>query len=119
MLSLSTAVGLLVATVLALSYRNIYVVLLGRLAGEIFAFCVTLPILRKYIGQAGWRSFLRSWWAAIWVVAASIFTVISPWPEMSWSRFGILGLLALFAAVGLTFDLKSLIGRAYGRGESA
>ena len=118
-LSLSTAVGLLVATVLALSYRNIYVVLLGRLAGEVFAFCITLPILRKYIGQAGWRPFIRSWWAATWVVAASIFTVISPWPEISWSPIVILGLLAMLTIAGLAFDLQPMIARAYGRGGSA
>src|SRR5262249_25171118 len=100
---------------LALSYRNIYVVLLGRLVGEIFALCITLPILRKYVGPVGWRSLVTNCWGLGWVLAASIFTVISPWPEISWSRLGILSLLAILAIAGLTFDLPSMIARAYGR----
>jgi hypothetical protein len=118
MISLSTVVGLLVGTVLALSYRNIYVVLLGRLTGEVFAFGIASAISRPYIEQTGWRPIIRNWWAGSWVVAASILTIAFPWPDTSSSRLGILGLLAMLAIAGLTIDLHSLIARAYRRDDA-
>jgi O-antigen/teichoic acid export membrane protein len=115
MLSLSTVVGLFVATVLAISYRNIYVVLLGRLVGEIFAFGVSWLLWRRYLHQVGWHPFIRRCWAASWVMAASFLTIVAPFPDTSFSRLSMLGACAVVALVGLTFDLHAMIAKAYGR----
>jgi O-antigen/teichoic acid export membrane protein len=114
-LSLSAGLGLLVATVLALSYGNLYMVLLGRLVGEIFGFGITMTILRGYIAELGWRPFIGSWWAGGWIVTAIIFDVFYPLPETSSLRLGILASLATLSIGGLTISLRSMMVRAYGR----
>jgi O-antigen/teichoic acid export membrane protein len=114
-LSLSAVLGLLAATVLALSYGNLYMVVLGRLIGEIFGFAITMTILRGYIGELGWRPFIGSWWAAGWIVAAIIFDVFYPLPETSSLRLGIFAALAMLSIGGLTINLRSMMVRAYGR----
>ena len=115
MLSLSTVVGLLLATVLALSYHSLYAVLLGRLVGDIVVFGITMTILRGYMGKLGWRPFIWSWWAGGWIVAAIIFSVFSPLPETSFVRLGILTVLAMIGVGGLTIRLRSMMFRAYNR----
>lgn len=115
MLSLSTVAGLLVATVLALSYRDLYAVLLGRLVGDIVVFGITMMILRGYIGQLRWRPFIWSWWAGGWIVAAILLNVFAPLAETFSLRLGILAFLAMLSIGGLTIHLRPMMVRAYGR----
>jgi len=112
-LSLSAAVGLAVATGLAISYPSVYMVLLGRLTGEIFGFFITMAILRRYLGKLGWRPLIASWWAGIWIVTAVAFEVFYPLPAMSVLRLGVLASLAMLALGGLAIELRMMIARAY------
>jgi O-antigen/teichoic acid export membrane protein len=115
MLSLSTVVGLLAATVLALFYRNLYAVLLGRLVGDIVVFGITMTTLRGYIRELGWRPFIWSWWAAGWIAFAIVFYAFSPVSETFFVRLSILMFLAMICVGGLTIQLRSMMARAYSR----
>ena len=115
MLSLSTVIGLLVTAVLALLYRSLYAVVLGKVIGDIVMFGITMTILQRYIGDLGWRPFIRSCWAVGWIVAAIIFSVFSPLPETSLLHLGLLTVLAMIGIGGLAIDLRPMIVRAYSR----
>lgn len=113
-LSVSSVVGLAVAAVLAILFRSLYTVLLGRLIGEVFGFIVTMAMLRPYLGKLGWRPLIAGWWAGVWIVLAIAFDLLHPLPEASPVRLGVLGCLALLALAGPAIKLRSMTADAYG-----
>jgi O-antigen/teichoic acid export membrane protein len=112
-LSLSGGLGLFAATVLAVSYRNLYTVLFGRLIGEMFGFGITMALLRRYLGNFAWPSFFASGWAGSWIAAAIVLDMAYALPDTSLLRLGILASLAMLSIGGLAFNLRSMVERAY------
>jgi O-antigen/teichoic acid export membrane protein len=112
--SLSVVVGLLFATVFALTYRNVYAVLLGRVIGDVVAFGVSMTILRGYVRELGARAFVWSLWAGVWLVTAIILCVYPTFMEAASVRLSVLAFLAMLSIGGLAIHLRPMIARAYG-----
>lgn len=113
LLSWSSVIGLLAATVLALWYRNLYMIILGRLIGEIIGFAITMMILRRYIWKLGRGPFVASLWAGSWISAAIVLEALHPLPEFSSLHLGALACLAMLTVGGLTVNLRPMVLQAY------
>lgn len=112
-LSWSSMIGLLAATVLALWYRNLYMILFGRLIGEIVGFAITMRILRSYIWKLGWGPFVASWWAGSWIGVAIVLEGLHLLPELSSLHIGMLACLATLSVGGLMVNLRPMMLQAY------